>query len=119
MGVSFVVLREADVARGVCKRLSLRARGDVEARRQMAREAEVLRALDGRGAPRLVDAGEDAHGPFVVAEQLALESLTTRFGVDTRPTADWLARASRASLRALECVHHAGFFHGDLSPSNL
>src|SRR5438093_202553 len=66
----------------VCKRLSTRARGEPEAERAMEYEARALRAIDGRGAPRLVDAGWDELGPWLVMQRVDMRTLAERGASD-------------------------------------
>jgi serine/threonine-protein kinase len=108
------------------KRLLPRFRSDPEARARLSREAEILRRLDGRGAPLFVDAGEDALGPYLVMERLALPSLSAQASFARPDKTGWAARASRAAIRALAAVHDAedstgplAIVHADLSPENV
>lgn len=96
----------------VCKRASPRACADEGARAAIVHEGEVLEALAGRGAPRLVLRGEDKAGPYVVMERLAMRTLAAV------PPAD-AAKGARAAFDALAAVHDAGFVHGDVSPANV
>jgi serine/threonine protein kinase len=86
----------------VCKRPSPRTIGEG----RIEREARVLRAVAGRGAPRLVEAGSDERGPFLVME--AIRGLPL-------PVPDLAPHA----FEALASVHEASVVHGDVSPSNL
>lgn len=107
-------------ARFVCKRLSPRVIGDAVARADLANEAALLRALGGRGAPALVDHGEDACGPYVVVEELSWKPLA-----ELSPSASMVA-AARSTFGALAEVHGArdargplGLVHADVSPANV
>src|ERR1700735_5227168 len=103
---TLAVRREGEPVR-VGKRLLPRFRADEEARARLFGEAEILRHLDGRGAPRLLEAGDDALGPFFVMERLPLPSLSEH-SASTRPDrGPWVALASRATLHALATVHDA------------
>jgi serine/threonine protein kinase len=106
---------------GVAKRLNTRMRDDVVARAQLEVEGRVLGALAGRGAPRLIDAGEDSDGPWLVMEHVAMPTLAAWTG-----GAGELALAADALLGALADVHEAGddrgaleVVHGDVSPENV
>jgi serine/threonine protein kinase len=122
---TLAVRREGEPVR-VGKRLLPRFRADEEARARLFGEAEILRHLDGRGAPRLLEAGDDALGPFFVMERLVLPSLSEH-SASTRPDrGPWVALASRATLHALATVHDAddaagglAIVHADLSPDNV
>ncbi len=110
----------------VAKRLLPRFRTDEDARARLAREAEILRRLEGRGAPRFVDAGEDALGPYLVMEWLALPRLSAHVSSPRPERLHWVALASRAAMSALAAVHDAddsegslAVIHADLSPDNV
>ena len=96
-------------------------RDDVVARAQLEVEARVLGALAGRGAPRLIDMGEDGDGPWLVMEHVAMPTLAA-----WTAGAGELAVAAGALLGALADVHEAadergplGVVHGDVSPENV
>jgi serine/threonine protein kinase len=106
------------------KRLPPRLAQDPEARRQWGVEAAVLSALAGRGAPRFLEAGEDANGPWIRMEEIAWPTLHTHLGTQTGTA--WLAQAARAAFGALATVHEAdadagplGIVHADLSLANV
>jgi eukaryotic-like serine/threonine-protein kinase len=120
----------------VTKRLTPRAAGDAEARRQLQTEISILDALAGRGAPRLIDAGEDARGPWMRMERIDGRTLAAcvrapreaRDADDAHDAHDvqWIARVARGAFAALAEIHGArddvgplGIVHGDVSPSNL
>lgn len=103
------------------KRLSPRDRDEPEAVRALLAEGALLAAIDGRGAPRLVAVGTDAHGPFVRMEKVPFPTLANRAG-----DATFVDRAFRAALVALAAVHETrddkgplAIVHGDLSPANV
>jgi serine/threonine-protein kinase len=105
---------------GVCKRLGPRARDEAWMRERLAAEGGVLGLLGGEGAPRLLTAGEDALGPWIVMEHVGCAPLEARMGADAggRDPA-WMERAVRSSFAALARVHARGVVHADLSPSNV
>jgi serine/threonine protein kinase len=111
---------------GVEKRLVPRLRGDADARAALRAEAAVLRALAGRGAPRLLQSGEDATGAWLVMEHVPLPTVGSRIANAPDGRADFVASAAKAAFDALLRVHEAddeagplGVVHGDLSPENL
>lgn len=112
------------------KRLSSRERHEPEAIARLRGEAALLAAvrttLGGRILPRLVEAGEDEHGPFVRVERFDLPTLALRIEADGALPTDVLERAIPAALAALAEVHEARdetgplcLVHGDPSPGNL
>jgi serine/threonine-protein kinase len=127
MAVSFEVTSARDGARLVCKRLLPRFEADDEAGRMLLCDADVLRKLAGRGAPLLVDAGTDEHGPYVVLERVDAPSLGSWLqGERQVPGAGSLERTARAAFLALAAVHEAtddagplAIVHADLSPDNV
>ena len=108
------------VARGgevhVCKRLGPRALDEPWMRERLAAEGRLLALLGGRATPRLVDAGEDAQGPWIVMERLAWPTLASHAGPRD---AGWLEKAAGAAFEALAALHAAGVVHGDVSPDNV
>lgn len=111
---------------GVGKRLVPRLRADLAARARLEEEAAILRALDGRGAPRLLAAGTDELGPWLVMERLAMSPLGPPAVAARLASTPRIARVSEAALRALAAVHEATdargpleVVHGDVTPDNL
>jgi eukaryotic-like serine/threonine-protein kinase len=100
----------------VCKRLSPGTESEAWMRARLLAEGKLLARLQGRGTPRYVASGEDAHGPWLVLEHVEGEPLASRIG-----TADpaWVARAARSAFAALAGLHAEGVVHGDLSPDNV
>jgi serine/threonine protein kinase len=105
----------------VCKRLGSRALGEPWMRERLAAEGRLLGLLGGTGSPRLVAAGEDANGPWLVMERVALPALASRLTLEPAAGRDagWLESATRAAFDALATVHAAGVVHGDVSPANV
>lgn len=101
------------------KRLSTRARDDAEAVARFRAEAELLRILDGRVTPRLVEAGDDERGPFLRMENVGMPTLAERMNAAVDPA--WIDRAFLVSLAALAVLHEGEprVIHADLSPSNI
>lgn len=103
----------------VAKRLPRRLAAEPLAEAAHAREGDVLDALAGRGAPRLLDRGRDGYGPYLVIEIAPGRPL----GALGRAGA---LAAAAAVLDALAVVHDAGdgrgplaIVHGDPSPANV
>jgi len=123
--VTLAVQRDGEPLRAG-KRLSARFVADEDARAMLRREGAILASLAGRGAPHLVDQGEDALGPYVVMELCAMSRLATYAARDPGPGSSFWGLATRAALGALTLVHEAadargplGVVHGDLSPDNV
>jgi serine/threonine-protein kinase len=100
----------------VCKRLGPRALSEAWMRERLVGEGRILDGLRGGAAPRLVAAGQDEHGPWIVMERVPWASLLARVGASD---AAWIAAATRTAFATLARVHEAGVVHGDLSPSNI
>jgi serine/threonine protein kinase len=113
---SRVVEVRRGVERGVCKRLSARTLREAWMRELLAAEGRVLAHLGGQGAPRLLDAGEDAAGPWFVMELVDGVSLRERMGGGD---AAWTAGATPAVFEALALVHARDVIHSDVSPANV
>jgi serine/threonine protein kinase len=113
----FAVARDGEAL--VCKRLGPRALSEPWMRERLTAEGHLLGLLDGRGAPRLVAAGEDTHGPWLVMERIAWPPLAARMARTREADPGWLAKAAGAAFAALAAVHAAGVVHGDVSPANV
>jgi serine/threonine protein kinase len=114
----------------VCKRLLPRYAADPEAARLLVQEADLLRRLAGKATPRLIDAGQDEHGPFVVTERVGAPSLASgasfAASLPEVKRAAWVGGAALAAFLALAIVHEAtdesgpmAIVHADLSPDNV
>jgi serine/threonine protein kinase len=113
------------------KRLSARESGEPEAIARLVGEASLLAALNetlgGRVLPRFVAAGEDARGPWLRVERLALPTLAAHLELAGGPLpAAFVERAVPSVLAALAELHeaadargHLAVVHGDPSPANL
>src|SRR5262249_26238175 len=90
LATTFVVIADhprPDASPGalrVCKRLTRRGAEDLAARELFAREGRILAALHGRGAPHLLEAAADPHGPFLVLEYVEMRSLFERAATASR-----------------------------------
>jgi serine/threonine protein kinase len=86
---------------------------------RFAREQEVLKRLDSRGAARLVDADLDNDPPWIASEfidGISLSELIQRDG----PLNNELTQALIFSLAGVvKNVHNAGIAHRDISPNNI
>lgn len=114
----------------VCKRLRPRMRREALAHRALAREEAVLRTVRAATVPRLLAAGEDGHGPFLVESahdglplRALVAGLVARHGRVPAGTVASLARAAFAALVELHEVEDAQgplrVAHGDLGPDHL
>ncbi|HEY8091142.1 MAG TPA: serine/threonine-protein kinase [Polyangiaceae bacterium] len=110
---------ERDGRSFVCKRLGPRARAEPWLRERLKAEGGLLGRLDGSAAPRLVAAGEDGAGPWIVMEQAEGRTLAERVEQDGPAQPDEARRAAEAAFEALATVHAAGVVHGDVSPDNV
>ncbi len=131
LSVTFVVTRAGGTF--VCKRLAPRAAAESGAHEAARDEARVLGMLEGRGAPRLVAHGEDAHGIYLVQALVAGEPLSAWIRLRERPAEapfapSWLGVVARAAFVELAAIHGArdidtgeplGLVHGDISTENV
>lgn len=110
------------------KRLSPRERTEPEAIARLHGEAVLLRVLGGIATPVLVDAGDDAEGPWLRTRAIATPTFSARFAdANGTPLADgFVARAARAIFEAAAIVHEAtdergplAIVHADPSPANV
>lgn len=89
-----------------------------EGAERLAAEVEALTALEGEGLQRLVEAGEDAEGLYLVTELVPGEALSER--LRRGALEDGEVRAVGAALAAtLARIHRLGWLHGDLAPANV
>jgi serine/threonine protein kinase len=98
----------------VLKRIPRRFLDAPDARAAMATEIRALERLEARSsgvAARLVAAGEDDRGPWMLSTFLATAPLGHRRFSDSE-------EAFARSLGALATIHKAGVIHGDPSPDN-
>lgn len=117
-------LEDSELYRGVAAdgtpvALKIGREGQAAIASTLAREARVLAALDGDGAPRLLDAGYDRGRPYLV--------MTWCDGVAVSVAAQQARSAGdRRRLRALAAdvaaayarLHDRGVLHGDVHPGN-
>ena len=117
---------DARTMSAVGKRLGPRFRDDPTARAELDRERRVLDALAGRGAPRLLAAGQDGEGPFLVMEHVHMIAIGNRPLRDPDERSAFVTRIAASAFDALATVHEArdstgplSVIHGDVSPDNL
>ncbi|MCA9617793.1 MAG: phosphotransferase [Myxococcales bacterium] len=116
----------------ICKRLRPRFLRDARARRSLARERAVLGRVAHPAVPRLIGAGEDGHGPYVIQSEvqgLCLRDLVEGYRASRGPSGvpaslvERLARVAFTTLAALHELHDEGgalgLVHGDLGPDHL
>ena len=101
------------------KRLHPHLRRDEAARRSLATEARVGRAVHHPSLVRHVADGEDQDGPYLITEFVAgrsLRELLVQGGALPEPL---LRRLAVDISGALAALHAAGFVHSDIKPDNL
>lgn len=101
------------------KRIHPHLRKDESARRSLATEARVGRAVRHPSLVRHVADGEDQDGPFLITEFVAgrsLRELLAQSGPLPEPLLRKLAVDAGGALAAL---HAAGYVHSDVKPENL
>lgn len=101
------------------KRLHPHLRRDAAARRSLATEARVGRAVQHPSLVRHVDDGEDQDGPFLITEFVAGRSLRELFAQGGALPEPMLRRLAVDVSGALAALHGAGYVHSDLKPDNL
>jgi serine/threonine protein kinase len=121
--VTLLATRASDGASCVVKHLG-RSDAPAEASAMLAREARLLEAIAGHGAPELLERGDG----IVVMRDTAMPTLAESVlatGNLRAPGACDVARASRALFAALAALHDASdargplhVVHGDVTPAN-
>lgn len=114
----------------VCKRLRSRVLDEPLAQAAMQREAGALTHVRHPSVPRLLTAGSDEAGPYIL--ETAMEGVSLRMLADAwkgrgKPVPTRLcAHIARASIEALMELHELcdehgaiGFSHGDLGPDHV
>jgi len=122
-GEVVAVLRRSDGARGALKRMHddhLRIR---ERRARVFQEVTALRALDGRGCPRVLETNAECWETpdvrlYMIMEWVEGPTLTRH--LDHGPlTLDESVSMVRQLLRTVGDCHGLGIFHRDLKPDNV
>lgn len=102
----------------VCKRLGARAVREAWVRARLVAEGDLLRGLGGHGTPRLVAAGQDEDGPWIVMERVGGRPLAASIGA-AKATPAWVASVARSAFATLGTLHARGIVHADLNPDNV
>ena len=92
---------------------------DREFRARFGREVAVLARVRGMGIVRVIEAGTDSAGPFMVTEYVAGPSLAEYVGSAGPLDAGMLYGLATGLAQALTVIHAAGVVHRDLKPSNV
>jgi serine/threonine protein kinase len=108
-----------------CRRLTPRGISEPEMRLRVETEADVLRALGGRGAPLLEESGTDEHGPYAVHAWVPGETLVFYTQMEISP--ERAVFIGRAAFEAMADLHEAQggdgealrVVHGDVRPENV
>ncbi len=113
-------LAREDEGRDVAMKVG-RAGSDSSA--QFAHEARILRALDGRGSPRLIEVGEaNGHAYLVVSWHPGADAESAAAELRRLPPADGRERLLMLGDRIVSAyadIHRRGVLHGDVHPSNV
>lgn len=84
----------------------------------LRREYDILKRLDGRGAPRPIAMESTTHGTALVMEDSGAQALAHLIWRGPLPVSRFLDVALSV-LSAVEAVHRAGLIHKNLSPHNI
>ena len=90
-----------------------------EFRARFSREVAVLTRIRGVRNVRVIEAGDDACGPFMVTEYAAGPSLAGQVEAVGPLEAGALYELAAGLAEALSTIHAAGVVHRDLKPSNV
>ena len=99
-----------------------RRANDAATHRAIQREVSILRRLDGRVAPRLLESGEVEGRPFLVIELCAgatAEVAAEAIRAQRDSARSDLIALSRRVAAAYAYLHSQGVVHGDVHPRNL
>ena len=86
---------------------------------RFGREVAVLARVRGERIVRVIEAGADAHGPFLVTEYAAGLSLAASVEATGPFAPEGLSALAAGLAEALSDIHAAGVVHRDLKPSNV
>lgn len=122
-----VVRHGAAVA--ICKRLTARARHEPAGRAAIIREARALSIARHPAIPRLLHAGSDARGPFLIetrAEGVSMRALAEGWRPRGGVPAALLEHVARSAIELVAELHELkdeqgslGIVHGDLGPDHV
>ena len=102
----------------VAVKLVLPGLGSELAAQRLRREGQTLRRVASRHVARVLDAGDDESGAWLVTELVDGAPLTVAtLGRPLLPHE--ILRVARGLLEGLAAVHAAGIVHGDVKPSNI
>ncbi|MBL8613264.1 MAG: protein kinase [Myxococcales bacterium] len=103
----------------IVKRLPRRLVDEPQAVVALEREGNVIAALDGRGAPRLLDRGRDGYGPYLVVEVARGRPLAALGRAEALAAAVGVVDALAAVHEARDARGPLAIVHGDPSPANV
>ncbi len=92
---------------------------DPEFRARFSREVAVLARVRGAYTVRVIEAGTDACGPYLVTEYAAGPTLAAYIDQAGPLGPGMLHSLARGLAEALSVIHAAGVVHRDLKPSNV
>ncbi|MGP0027052.1 MAG: protein kinase domain-containing protein, partial [Streptosporangiaceae bacterium] len=92
---------------------------DPEFRARFGREVAVLARVRGERIVRVIEAGADTNGPFLVTEYAAGPSLAASIEATGPFGPEGLSALAAGLAEALADIHAAGVVHRDLKPSNV
>ncbi|HXU61301.1 MAG TPA: serine/threonine-protein kinase, partial [Polyangia bacterium] len=121
-GSTALVARARDLAGGpdvALKRLRPELASSPALRRRFVREGELARQLTDPGIVRVLDAGEDDQGPFLVMELVEGETLRGLLQRERRLELPAARGILTPLARALDHAHAAGIVHRDVKPENV
>lgn len=101
------------------KRMHPERARDAAARRAFRAEGEAAEGLSHPSLVRCLHVEEDADPPYLVLDYVPGKSLAERLD-ESGPLPEPVVRQTAAQLAgALDCMHTAGLFHGDIKPENV
>lgn len=95
---------------------------DVDLSLAFEREARILRDLDGRFAPRLIDSGQYGPQPYILTEWFRgsdVEDVSAEYRENEPPLVGELLSLVRRVIDAYAVLHERGVIHGDVHPRNV